>query len=1258
MGCDAIVNAGTRPVAGTSGRDPTAVVTSAIPDLLTSSRWYSEFNPLRHAEAYDVQGMLDPHEAELRIAVAQGILSREESEAFAEAARRKAKSPLVLLAEAGRLSATAFEALRREALNATAPMHDQKPFSSAASSGTAFPVNDWERYSSVRFLGQGGMGKVFLAFDPRLQRQVAIKFVLGNDPEYVRRLIAEARAQARVTHENVCKVHEVGEVDGKVFIAMQYIDGRSLGDLADDLTVRQKVMLLRGAAEGIHEAHRAGIVHRDIKPSNIMVERKADGELKPYVVDFGIAYAVQEGGVTQTGTGAVVGTPRYMAPEQARGAASKIDRRADVYSLGATLYHLLLGEPPIPGTNVVEVLHHLSNSEPRRPRAIDPDLPADLEAIVLRCLEKDRSARYDSARALADDLSRFLDGEPVDARAAGAGYHLRKWIQKHRRLVAASAVVLVLFVAAVAWGIANRLEAGTRERLARRFTERVEHIEALARYAALSPVHDIRGDRARIRAAMAELGDEIQQAGSSATGPGHYALGRGFLVLDDDARAQGELEAAWQDGFREPRAAYALALVLGHQYQQGLLAAERIEHKETREATKRKIERDYRDPALTYLAASRGAEVPSTDYVAALVAFYEGRLEQALEHLDAIGVGLPWFYEAAELRGDILLARAWHLCDQGDRDQARKDFEAGRRAYASAAAIGESVPTVYRSLGELEYLAMVMELYGEGEVAPPYQRLVAATERALAILPGDPASLVLEARAHRAFAEHEARRGRNADALLTKALADARRAFAADPSQPQAPIEIASIYRQRGEALQGRNRDPSEELEKAVETSGAILPKDRDATYYVNLGLIFTIWADYDEQVGADPDEHRGHAIAADSKAILLDDKRSDVWIHLGISFFKRGSQPHGADPDGDLRQAIRALEQARSINPKHVVPFFYEGLVYERMAARTRAHGRDATVELDESLRMFEAGLAINPKLPQLQNGSGAVFTDQAKVAWDLGRDPEPFLDRARAAFERAIAAAPDQGFGYANVGETFAQKAWLQRARGEDPSASVHASVDALKQAIERIPDDATFWSDLGMAHALQAADELERDREPQARLALAAEALHSALEKNPKDAQATLYLGETRAIHARWEARRGRGKVEDLEQTAETYERAIELAPEGDEARIAFGHFCRARAEIERAAARDPGPSLRRGFELADKVLAIRPAIPDARILRASLYLVRAESAKEAALRREDGARADADFTAALTTNPALEGAWKNQVKLARQLASSER
>jgi serine/threonine-protein kinase len=1096
------------------------------------------------------------------------------------------------------------------------------------------------------------MGKVFLARDVRLQRDVAIKFVHGDDPASLSRLVSEARAQARVSHERVCKVFEVGEVQGEVYIAMQFIDGEPLGAVKDRISVEQKARLLQGAALGLHEAHRQGIVHRDIKPANIMVVHTEDGNLQPFVMDFGVA-RTRSGGATQTGT--VLGTPHYMAPEQARGEVSRLDRRADVYSLGATLYAVLTGQPPIPGDSALDVMARIATEEPRAPRALDPDIPVDLEAIVVKCLEKDRSARYDSARALAEDLDRFLAGEPVAARPAGAWYRLRKRIRKHRRAVAASSVALLAVLSAVGFGLSARAEAATRERLARRFTTLVEHVEATARYSALSPLHDVREDQAAIRAKMDELEDEIRRAGPPAAGPGSYALGRGYLALGEEGKAREALEAAWRHGFREPRAAYALALAMGHLYQEGLHAVQRISDKDRREAERRKIEQQYRDPALAYLKQSAGADVPSAEYVAALVAFYEGRYEEALQQLDAIGGGLPWFYEAPALRGDVLEARAARRWDGGDREGAHADFEAGRKAYAAAAAIGESAPAVHEALGELEYAALQMEIYGQGEAEGPFTRGVAATARALAALPDRYGSLVLEASFFRSLATYRSDRGGAVDDLLPKAVADAERAVEIAPRQPAARLELGRIYLRWADDRQRKYQDPREQLRRSVEAFEGIAPEDRDLDYYGSLGLSFKIWADYEDSISADAEANRGKAIDAYTKALQLDDHALSVIVNLGINHYMRGSQPRAKDPEGDLGRAIAALDTAIAQNPKDIVAYYTEGEAYRARAEHRQTHGGDPRPDFARARERYEQGLAINPKLSYLHIAAGQLLHDEARQAWDEGKDPDIVLEQARAAFARAIAAAPVQGYAYSNLGQSFCIEAELDRTRGRDPTPAALAAVAAAGEALQRVPSHPRFRAILAKARAILAARALEQGQDPGPLLDEASAAIRRSLETKPNDYVALLSLGQVKATRARFRAGRRQGRAEDFEAAAEAFRKAVAAMPGNPEARLGFGHFCRAWASWATEAGQDAAGPLREGLALADGLLAARPGWPDALALRASLVLVEAEGSARPEERRALAASAAADLGAALAQNPNLEKAWGGAAGRARELAA---
>ena len=320
---------------------------------------------------------------------------------------------------------------------------DQQPVSSAAEPLAPEAVS--ERYALGECLGHGGMARVFQAVDHKLSRTVALKFLTRDEPAIVRRFLSEARAQARVRHDNVLEVYDTGELEGQPYIAMRHVAGSTLSRIRDRISREQQVRLMIQVAEGLHAAHSKGLIHRDVKPSNILVEEQEDGELRAYVADFGIATEQSELGAAD---GALVGTPAYMAPELLGAPDVPLDRRVDVYSLGVTLYELFSGHRPFEHQDPMEVLRRVVTDEPPPPRRWAPSLPADLEAVVMRCLARDPDDRYPSARAVADDLRRFLAGEVVEAYTGTFAYRLTRFALRHRRLVTVAAVAAVLLVAA------------------------------------------------------------------------------------------------------------------------------------------------------------------------------------------------------------------------------------------------------------------------------------------------------------------------------------------------------------------------------------------------------------------------------------------------------------------------------------------------------------------------------------------------------------------------------------------------------------------------------------------------------------------------------------------------------------------------------------------------------------------------------------------------------------------------------------------
>jgi len=975
-----------------------------------------------------------------------------------------------------------------------------------------FPVEDWDRYELIEFIGRGGMGDVFKARDPRLGRHVALKFLRRDDPKQLQRFLREAQVQAKVDHENLCPIYEVGEVEGHSYIAMQYISGGSIKEIADLLDLRSKVSIMVDVADALHAAHQAGLIHRDIKPANILVEITADGSWHPYVVDFGIAREIDTPH-DLTASGMVLGTPAFCSPEQVRGETSKLDRRTDVYGFGATLYWFLTGQSPYSGA-YPEIISGVAERDPEPPHRIDRSIPVDLETIVLKCLEKEQDRRYATTRETSEDLRRFLAGEPITARRAGLLYRLGKRVRKHPGMVAAAVAVILAFAALGAFSLRANLRTRRQAAIAQSLTEQAKEIESFARFAAMMPLHDRTLERDVIEKRMAKIEEEMARYGEISAGPGHYALGRGYLTLQEEEAARRHLELAVEEGYVGPGVSYALGMVLGRLYQRELDLARRLENAELRTARIEELERTLRDPALAHLRSGSGSATEVAGYAEALIAYYGGHLDEALATTREAYRNEEWLYEAKRLEGDILLDlgadRRWH----GDPDGALELLSEAGDAYTVAADIARSDPSVHE--GECARWTQILEIRSRRgtPVEDAFEAAAAACGRSLSI---DPRRAAIHERLSHLYwrwADLVNDRGGDPSSFLAQSIAAADRAIALDP-------ESVAAFSTRGGALtvaalreRARGEDPRQTLQRAVTSFESAIAIDPGAVLaHDDLGYAWERIALYEMEIGLDPRPALDRAVMAFRRAIELNPDYANAYNNSGIALWRRAvyEMRTGSDPQPTLAQAVAAFDAAIERNAGYAYAFANRGLAGRTSAIHRLENGEDPSDTLERARSDLERAVSLNPRIYWAYPEQTAVALLAARWSMQTGASPQKHFTAAEAAARNALAANPQNAVAYQSAAEVRRWRAVWLLAQGKPVREDLIEGQRLIEQALARNPGLARAMVTDAALKAIQAESETDR----RTRLAIAADAARSlqrALEANP------LLERETARLHDR--------------------------------------------------------------------------------------------------------------------------------------------
>ena len=1027
----------------------------------------------------------------LDLAVARGVLDGDAAQStLAEVRRRLSEGlePLDGLAAAGTLDDDTIARLARElGIDPRRAPVSRTPSGSPA----APPASDQDRYELLEFIGRGGMGDVYTARDPRLGRTVALKLLRRDDPQVVERFQREARMQARIDHDNVCPVFEVGEADGRPFIAMQLVVGGSLKDRRQELKTADVAAIAADVAEALHAAHRAGLLHRDVKPGNILLERDDEGGWRPFVVDFGIACETHTHDLTVSGM--VLGTPAFSSPEQIRGENARMDARSDVYSLGATIYWALTGVPPVEGSYPEVVAHHESR-EPPTPRQHDPRIPRDLETIVLKCLEKAPERRYGSALEVAHDLRRFLAGEPVLARRAGPLYRIGRRIRRNPVLAATVAAATLLSIALTAVTIGTAVRSRRRAVVAGRLVEQVRDLENLARMSALLPVHDRRAEIETVRRSLDEIERETIAAGGLARGPGHYAVGRGLLVVGDHAGARRHLERAVSAGYDGPRVRFALGLALGKLYETRLRETQVVDEESLRTVLLDEIHRTLRDPAVDNLRVAGSLEVASPEYVGGLIAFYEGRHGDAIVLARQAAEASAWLYEARLLEGDVFLDQAALHRARGEHAEALVDLEAAGAAYSAARAVGRSDPAIAAADCARWGDTLELETRRGRAAGAAYDAGREACATAIAIDPERAASWERIAFLHWRWADHRNDGGEDPTPFVEQAVEAAERAVALDPDGTSAYRSLAGAHTVAALDRLARGEDPRPLLEAAAQSlERALQTRPSWVGAWDELGYVHDRAARYEMGVGDDPTRSLDRAAEAYRHAIEINPAYPNAHNNLGIALWRRAfdAMRRGYNPAPDLDAALASLDRALDLNPRYAYALANRGLVHRTWARWQLESDEDPMERVELAVRDLEESVGINPGIHWAHLERAGAELIAARWAMRAGRSPAEAFRHAEAAVRQAFAANPESAATHQTAAELHRWRARWAVDTGASPTPHVAAGRRAIAAALQVNPRHANSLV-TGAAIELLAGDARSESR--------ARDMLARALEINP--------------------------------------------------------------------------------------------------------------------------------------------------------------
>ena len=895
--------------------------------------------------------------------------------------------------------------------------------------------------------GSGAMSTVHRAWDSQLERAVAVKFQIAVDDREAERLLLEARLQARVDHPHVIKVYEVGTLGGRPCIVFQLVDGPTLGDLAPALPLADRVELLRQAATGLHAAHLQGLVHRDVKPGNVLVEEGLEGKRHALLGDFGLARA-EEGGLSRTGVPA--GTLEYMSPEQLLG-DGPVDFRSDIYSLGATLYGILVGRPPFrsgarPGDgDPWDLFRRVLEEEPKPVHRAAPGTPRELGMVVSRAMSKSPASRYPTAEAFAEDLGRFLSGEPVQARPPSIPRRMVKWARRNRtaaRALAAAGLAILVATGFAAW-TSRRAAIAALE--ASRIGADAERMESLIRKEELLPVHDLTPAYEKIRSEMQRLSAGSKAVASGAT---EFALGRGHQLLGNPGAAHPHLLRAWNLGFRGPDVALALGEVEGQIYALELLALGRFDDPGKKQALADDLGRRYRDPAVQRLRSLEAATESDRLLIAARLALVERRFDEAAATARAAASAGADALEAGELEGRAMLDGAWARYEQRDLKGTSERAAAARESLERTVVVGRSAPGPRLLLARARLLQYRLEAHTAGLKLAPLDAIVPVLRETEAIHPGSAELRVVWSALEVARGDALLAAGQDPGQAMRAAVAQAERAVAVASDKRQPYLQLANACASLAIRIADTGGDPQAVFDQGVAAAmgaRALAPESHGP--YFNLAYLRTARAAWLAAHGEDA-RAEAEAALADARKMLEIGARpvmARLMVAEALEVVGMTRWRAGGEVDGALTEGVEAVRQATAQAPRDWSARATGIQLSATWAELALAEGRVPTAAFDAGIPLAEALLPLAKENVAWGGLVGRLFLQRGRSELLEGRDPAGWLDRAEPLL---LAASRIQPSAHAALSEVeLTRAAWVASHGGDPGPALQRARLEAKR-------------------------------------------------------------------------------------------------------------------------------------------------------------------------------------------------------------------